>query len=113
MKCPKLKNKANSTRQKDDIMKYKRQQNLVAELIRNSKLRYFDITEISKNPKTFWNECKPYFSNKQAYGDFKMLLIEKEKITNSSYEAIKKTLLVNKNEIAKSLNKHFAETVGT
>ena len=53
MKCPKLKNKANSTRQKDDIMKYKRRQNLVAELIRNSKLRYFDITEISKNPKTF------------------------------------------------------------
>ena len=53
MKCPKFKNKANSTRQKDDIMKYKRQQNLVVELIRNSKLRYFDITEISKNPKVF------------------------------------------------------------
>ena len=73
----------------------------------------FDNAETSKSSKLFWNECKPYFSNKQAYGDFKMLLIEKEKITNNSYEAIKKTLLVNKDEIAKSLNKHFAETVET
>ena len=52
----------------------------------------FDNAETSKSSKLFWNECKPYFSNKQAYGDFKMLLIEKEKIANNSYEAIKKNL---------------------
>ena len=92
MKCPKLKNKANSTRQKDDIMKYKRQQNLVAELIRNSKLRYFDITEISKNPKTFWNECKPYFSNKHAHGNS----YQKWKITNNSDEVTKTENLISK-----------------
>ena len=59
-------------------------------------------------------ECKPYFSNKNVHGDSKIILIEKEKITNSSNEVIKKeTLLVNNDEIAKTFNKHFTETVQT
>ena len=58
--------------------------------------------------------CKPYFSNKHAHGDSKIILIENEKITNNSNEVIKKeTLLVNNDEIAKTFNKHFAETVET
>ena len=51
--------------------------------------------EISKNSKSFWNECKPYFSNKHARGDFKIILIENEEINDNSNEVIKKeTLLV-------------------
>ena len=91
-----------------------KQRNLVVNLNRDLKLRYFDDIEISKNSKPFWNECKPYFSNKHAHGDSKIILIEKEKITNNSNEVIKKeTLPVKNDEIAKIFNKYFAETVET
>ena len=87
---------------------------MVVKLNRDSKFRYFDNVETSKNSKPFWNECRPYFSNKHAHGDSKIILIEKEKITNNSSEVIKKeTLPVNSDEIARTSNKHFAETVET
>ena len=41
MKRPKLKNKANRTKLLDDITKYKKQQNLVVRLNKDSKLLYF------------------------------------------------------------------------
>ena len=114
MKRSKLKNKTNKTKLHDDIAKYKKQRNLVVKLKRDSKLRYFDNIEISQNSKPFWNECKPYFSNKHAHGDFKIILIEEEEITNNSNEVIKKeTLLVKNDEIAKTFNKYFAETAET
>ena len=87
---------------------------MVVKLNRYSKLRYFVNIETPKNSKPFWNECKPYFSNKHVHGDSKIILIEKEKITNNSNEVIKKeTLLVSNDEIAKTFNKHFVETVET
>ena len=98
MKHSKLKNKANRTKLQDDIAKYKKQQNLVVKLNRDSKLRYFDNIEISKNSKPFWNENKPYFSNKHAHGDSKIILIEKEEITNNSNAFIKKENLLAKND---------------
>ena len=88
MKRSKLKNKANRTKLQDDIAKNNKQRNLVVKLW-DSKLRYFNNIEISKNSKPFWNECKPYFSNKHDHGDSKIILIEKEKITNNSNEVIK------------------------
>ena len=114
MKSSKLKNKANRTKLQEDIAKYKKQRNLVVKLNRDSKLRYFHNIETSKNSKPFWNVCKPYFSNKHAHGDSKIILIENEKITNNANEVIKKeTLLVSNDVIAKTFNKHFAETVET
>ena len=108
MKRSKLKNKANRTKLQEDIAKYKKQRNLVVKLNRDSKLRYFDNIETLKNSKTFWNECKPYFSNKHAHGDSKIILIENEKITNNLNEVIKKeTLLVSNDEMAKTFKKHF------
>ena len=87
---------------------------MVVKLNRDSNLRFFDNIEISKNSKPFWNECKHNFSNKHAHGDSKIILIEKEEITNSSNKVIKKeTLLVKNDDIAKTFNKHFAETVET
>ena len=65
MKRSKLKSKANRTKLQDGIAKYKKQRNLVVTLTRDSKLRFFDNAETSKNSKPFWNKCKPYFSNKQ------------------------------------------------
>ena len=59
MKGSKLKNKANRTKLQNYIAKYKKQQNLLVKLNRDSKLCYFDNIEISKNSKPFWIECKP------------------------------------------------------
>ena len=78
MKRSKFKNKANRTKLQDDIAKYKKQRNLVVKLNRDSKLRYFDNIEISKNSRPFWNECKPYFSNKHVHGDSKIVPTEKK-----------------------------------
>ena len=59
-----------------------------------------------------WDKCKPYFSNKHAHGDSKIILIEKENIITNKNEVVQKeTLLVNNDEIAKILNNHFSETV--
>ena len=49
MKRSTLKNKANRTKLQDDIAKYQKQRNLVVKLHRDSKLRYFDNLETSKN----------------------------------------------------------------
>ena len=85
---------------------------LVVKLNRESKTQYFDNIQTFKNSKSFWDKCKPYFSNKHAHGDSKITLIEKKNIiTNKNEVAQKETLLVNNEEIAKTLNNHFAETV--
>ena len=69
MKRSKLKSIANDL---DDLIKYKKQQNLVVKL--NQKL------EIKKNSKSFWEKCKPYFSKKHSKGDSDILLIEKDEL---------------------------------
>ena len=74
---------------------------MVVKLNRDSKLRYFHNIETSKNSKPFWNVCKPYFSNKHAHEDSKIILIENEKITNNSnkaYDSLPHDLLVAKFE---------------
>ena len=78
MKRSQLKNKANRTKNLEDITKYKKQRNLVVKLNRESKTQYFDNIQTTKNSKPFWDKCKPYFSNKHAHGDSKIILIEKE-----------------------------------
>ena len=112
MKRSQLKNKANRTKNLEDITKYKKQRNLVVKLNRESKTQYFDNIQTTKNSKPFWDKCKPYFSNKHAHGDSKIILIEKENIIINKNEVVRKEiLLVNNDEIAKALNNHFSETV--
>ena len=112
MKRPQLKNKANKIKKLEDITRYKKQQNLVVRLNRESKTKYFHNIQTSKNSKPFWDKCKPYFPNKHAHGDPKIILIEKENIITNKNQAVQKeTLLVNNNEIAKTFNNHFPETV--
>ena len=53
-----------------------------------------------------------YFSNQHVHGDSKLILIEKEEVTANTNEIVEKeALLVNSDEIAKTFNKHFAETI--
>ena len=81
---------------------------MVVRLNRESKTKYFDKIQTSKNWKPFWDKYKLYFSNKHAHGDSKIILIEKENIiTNKNEAAQKETLLVNNDEIAKTFNNHF------
>ena len=83
MKRSALKRKASRTNQREDITNYKKQQNLVVKLDRETKLHYFNNLETSKNSKPFWDKCRP----------------------------VSKYLLVNSDEITRTLNKHFAETL--
>ena len=111
MKRLQLKNKANRTKKLGDITKYKKQQNLLVKLNRETKTQYFDNIQRSKNSKPFWDKCKPCFLNKHAHGDPKIILIEKENIFTNKNEVVQKeTLLINNDEIAKTLNNHFPET---
>ena len=80
MKRSQLKNKANRTKQLEDITKYNKQQNLVVKLKTESKTQYFDNIQTSKHSKPFWDKYKTCFSNKHAHGDSKIILIEKENI---------------------------------
>ena len=68
--------------------------------------------ETSKNSKPFWNKCKPYFSNKHAHGESKIILIEKENVILTSNEVVENEKLIVKNdEITKIFNKYFPGTV--
>ena len=80
MKRSRLKNKANNSKQPTDIASYKKQRNLVVPSNRQSKLDYFNFISSSKDAKPFWKQCKPYFSNKHAVGDSKIMLIENDKM---------------------------------
>ena len=62
MKRSKLKNKANKIKSVYDLIKYKKQRNLVTKLNKNCKKEFFDNFEIKNNSKSFWDKCKPYFS---------------------------------------------------
>ena len=107
-----LKSKANRTKRSKYISDYKKQRNLVVRLNKERRIEYFENLETSKNSKPFWNKCKPYFSNKHAHGESKIILIEKENVTLTSNEVVESEKLIVKNdEIAKIFNKHFSETV--
>ena len=80
VKSSQLKNKANKTKSVDDLIKYKKQRNLVVKLNKNCKKEFFDNLETKNNSKSFWDKCKPYFSNKHSKGDSDILLIEKTEL---------------------------------
>ena len=111
MKCLWLKSKANRTKQPKDISDYKKQRNLVVRLNKERKIEYFETLQTSKNSKPFWNKCKPYFSNKHAHGESKIILIEKENVILINEVAENEKLIHKNDEIAKIFNKHFLEAV--
>ena len=76
MENPRLKNKANKSKQPIDIACYKIRRNLVVSLNRQSKFDYFNSTSSSEASKPFRKQCKPYFSKKHVVRDSKIMLIE-------------------------------------
>ena len=95
MKRSQLKNKANKTKSIDDLIKYKKQRDLVVKLNKNCKKEFFDNLETKNNSKSFWDKCKPYFSNKHSKSDSDILLIEKGE------------LLLNNKKVADVFNSYF------
>ena len=68
------------TKSVEDLIKNKKQRNLVVKLNKNCKKEFFNNLETKENSKSFWNKCKPYFSNKHSKGDSDILLIEKDEL---------------------------------
>ena len=96
MKRSKLKNKANKTKDPTDIRNCKKQRNYV--MNKEAKLEYFSKYE-SDDSKTFWINCKPYFTNKHSEADTDIMLSE-------NWE-----LILKNNEITNTFNDHFRSTV--
>ena len=107
MKRSALKRKASKTKQQGDITKYEKERNLVVKLNRETKLHYVNDLKTSKNLKPYQDKCRPNFSNKHVHGDSK--IIPTEELQQMQMRLLKKTFLVNNEEIAKTFNKHFAE----
>ena len=89
MKRSRLKNKANRSKGPVDIANYKKQRNLVVSLNRQAKSKYFNEVSNTKSSRPFWETCKPYFSNKHARRDSKIMLIENDKILLRNEEVAK------------------------
>ena len=73
MKRSRLKNKANKTKNHLDIRNYKKQRNMVVNLNKEAKPQYFNNYD-STNTKPFWENCKPYFSNKHSKANTDIIL---------------------------------------
>ena len=95
MKRSRLKNKAKRTKTPIDIVNYKKQRDLVVSLNRQAKYEYFNEVSNSESSRPFWETCKPYFSNKHARGDSKIMFIENYK------------MLLKNEEVGKVFNQFF------
>ena len=69
MKKSKLKNKVNKTKNPLDIINYKKQRKYMRKLSKTAKLEYFNNLKLLKDNKSFWETCKPYFTNKHSKAD--------------------------------------------
>ena len=78
MKRSRLKNKANRLKGPVDIINYKKQRNLVVSLNRQAKSEYSNEISNTQIWRPFCETCEPYFSNKHARGDSKIMLIEND-----------------------------------
>ena len=71
--------KANKTKDPNGILKYKKHRNVV-KLKNQSKKGHFDSLIPFLGSKLFSKSCKPYFSNKYPFGDWKITLNENSEI---------------------------------
>ena len=74
----------NQAQNRIDIVKFKRQRNLVANLNKQAKLHYFEKLSVDCNPKPFWKARKPYFSNKNSIIQENRMLLEKDKLLSKT-----------------------------
>ena len=99
MKKSKLKDKANKIKHPLDIMNYKKQRNYVIKLNKTGKLVYFNNLKLGKDNKSFWDKCKPYFTNKYSKADTDIMLNENGE------------LLLKDKDVADTFNEYFGSIV--
>ena len=86
MKRSKLKNKANRSK---DPANYKKQRNLVVSLNCQAKSEYFNEVSNFKSSRPLWDSSEPYFPNKHAREDSKIMLLGKDKMLKKNEEVAK------------------------
>ena len=72
---------------------------MVVSLNRQSKLDYFNFISSSKDTNPFWKQCNPYFSNKHALGDSKIMVIENDEI------------ILDNESVSEKFNNYFSQIV--
>ena len=98
MNRSRLKNRANKTKSPTDIKNYKKQRNYVVKLNKTAKFQYFNESD-EKNQKSFWKNCKPFFTNKHSKADTNIVLKENGE------------LLLENDKIADTFNSYFGNIV--
>ena len=78
-----LRNKANKSKNPIGTVKFKWQQNLLANLNKQAKLQYLEKLVVDCNSKPFWKACKSYFSNKNSNIQEIIMLLEKDKMLSN------------------------------
>ena len=65
----------------EDMSLFKKQRNLVVNLNKTTKRAFFNKIEPPKSGgKQFWKACKPLFSSKSNTSEYKILLVDNDKI---------------------------------
>ena len=83
MKRSRLKKKADKSNKEEDKRLYNIQRNKVSK--RNNKLKKTFLKKNFRkenNVNDFWNNCKPYFRNKDICNDDRIILVENDKTLN-------------------------------
>ena len=93
-----LKNNWNKSKNPSDIVKFKWQRLLVANLNKSAKLQYLEKLSVDGNSKPCWKAWKPYFANKNSNIQENIMLLEKDKF------------LSKQKNVASIFNKHFRST---
>lgn len=81
MKRARLKNIANSSKLPEDVLRYRVQRNLVVRLNRKAKLSFFNNS--TNSSKSFWDTCKPFFSEKGADINSRIILVDQGEIIST------------------------------
>ena len=89
---------SNKSKNPIDIVKFKWQRNLVANLNKHAKLQYFEKLSVDGNSKSIWKACKPYFSNRNSNIQENLMLLEKDKF------------LPKQKDVTENFNERFGST---
>ena len=86
MKRTRLKNIAVKTKSLTAMEDYRKQRNLVVNLNRQCKKKFFNSTKELPGCKGFWDLYKPFFSDKGSSSNEKVLLVEKGKVIDEDHK---------------------------
>ena len=82
MKRTRLKNVFLNSPTAETRENYKKQRNLVVKLNKDAKKNHYKKLGTGNHSKTFWETCKPLFSNKNTSMSEKIILVDNNQIIN-------------------------------